>query len=209
MTYLLLLLVLFQQPEPSVKHAIRQAVPCVLKLEFVQPDGSLKGVGTAVVLSEDGIVLTAKHNLEKPSLLKDQSGVYYQYLLLSKDENSEVALVRIQPGKLKAITLAKEDEVETGETVVAIGYPYHYPLSCSTGIISGSGRTLTLPGGVVLGDILQTDAAINPGNSGGPIVNLRGELVGMTVAIQDGARGLAFANGLKPIRAALKEATKK
>jgi serine protease Do len=80
-----------------------------------------------------------------------------------------------------------------GETVIAVGHPYGYTNTVSTGIVSALGREITMPSGETLTNLIQTDASINPGNSGGPLLNINGELVGINVAIREGARGIAFA----------------
>ena len=80
-----------------------------------------------------------------------------------------------------------------GETVIAIGHPFGYTNTVSTGIISALGREITMPEGEVLGNLIQTNASINPGNSGGPLLNINGELIGINVALREGAQGIAFA----------------
>jgi serine protease Do len=80
-----------------------------------------------------------------------------------------------------------------GETVIAVGHPFGYRNTVSTGIISALGREVTLPDGTVLRNLIQTSASINPGNSGGPLLNINGELIGINVALRDGAQGIAFA----------------
>jgi len=80
-----------------------------------------------------------------------------------------------------------------GESVIAVGNPYGYANSVSTGIISALDREVTMPAGETIGNLIQTDASINPGNSGGPLLNINGEVIGITVALRDGAQGIAFA----------------
>jgi serine protease Do len=80
-----------------------------------------------------------------------------------------------------------------GETVIAVGHPFGYTHSVSTGIISALGREITMPSGDVLTNLIQTNASINPGNSGGPLLNINGELIGINVALREGAQGIAFA----------------
>jgi serine protease Do len=80
-----------------------------------------------------------------------------------------------------------------GEPVIAIGNPYGYAGSVSTGIISALDREVTMPAGETIGNLIQTDAGINPGNSGGPLLNIDGEVIGITVALREGAHGIAFA----------------
>ncbi len=80
-----------------------------------------------------------------------------------------------------------------GETVIAIGHPFGYVNTVSTGIISALDREITMPAGDALTGLIQTNASINPGNSGGPLLNINGELIGINVALRDGAQGIAFA----------------
>jgi serine protease Do len=89
--------------------------------------------------------------------------------------------------------LAPGSDVMVGETVIAVGHPFGYRNTVSTGIISAVGREIEMPSGETLAGVLQTDASINPGNSGGPLLNINGELIGINVALREGAHGIAFA----------------
>src|SRR5262249_47454384 len=84
-------------------------------------------------------------------------------------------------------------DVMVGETVIAVGNPFGYANTVSTGIISALDREVTMPAGETISNLIQTDASINPGNSGGPLLNINGEVIGIVVALRGGAQGIAFA----------------
>jgi serine protease Do len=116
----------------------------------------------------------------------------------------DLAVVQIQAEhKLKALAFARADDLEVGETVIAIGHPYGYSNTVSTGIISALQREITMPTGDTISGLIQTDASINPGNSGGPLLNIDGELIGINVALREGAQGIAFAINAGMVRAVL------
>jgi serine protease Do len=92
-----------------------------------------------------------------------------------------------------------------GETVIAVGHPFGYTNTVSVGIVSALGREVTMPTGETIGGLIQTDASINPGNSGGPLLNVNGELIGINMALREGAQGIAFAINAGTVRAALSE----
>jgi serine protease Do len=92
-----------------------------------------------------------------------------------------------------------------GETVIAIGNPFGFANTVSTGIISALEREITMPAGDTLTNLIQTNASINPGNSGGPLVNINGELIGINVALREGAQGIAFAINVDSVKKVLRK----
>jgi len=141
--------------------------------------------------------------------VKLSNGKVYDAAKVVANPRSDVALLKITnaaPGeKFEPIKLAKDDDVLLGETVVALGNPFGLSGSVSRGILSSKNRRDT-PADEQLGraDWLQTDAAINPGNSGGPLANMRGELIGINVAVERG-QGIGFAIPIREVAAALSE----
>ena len=93
-----------------------------------------------------------------------------------------------------------------GETVIAVGHPYGYTNTVSTGIVSAKGREIPMPSGGRLTDLIQTNASINPGNSGGPMLNINGELIGINVALREGAQDIAFALNADTVQKVLSQA---
>ena len=158
-----------------------------------------KGLGTGFIVDKEGIIITNNHVIEGAEeitvLLSDEKR--YPAKVTGRDPRTDIAVVKIDGAKdLKAIPLGDSDVLEVGDWVVAIGNPFGLSHTVSAGIVSAKGRggndvRLDATGYY---NFLQTDASINPGNSGGPLLNLRGEVVGMNTAIRgDGAQGIGFA----------------
>jgi len=175
------------------------------------PTEKLDSLGSGVIIDEDGYILTNWHVVSRGYRVqvKLSNGKVYDAAKLVASPRSDVALLKITnaaPGeKFEPIKLAKDDDLLLGETVVALGNPFGLSGSVSRGILSSKNRRDT-PGGEQLSqaDWLQTDAAINPGNSGGPLANMRGELIGINVAMERG-QGIGFAIPIREVAAALSE----
>ncbi|HEV3192561.1 MAG TPA: trypsin-like peptidase domain-containing protein, partial [Polyangiaceae bacterium] len=157
-----------------------------------------QGLGTGFVFDKNGIVLTNNHVIEGAAeiYVKLSDEREFPGKVIGTDPATDVAAVRIDSKGLHALPLGNSDALDVGDWVVAIGNPFGLSHTVSAGIISGKGRTrqdveLDSTGYY---DFLQTDASINPGNSGGPLLNLRGEVVGINTAIRGGgAQGIGFA----------------
>jgi serine protease Do len=158
-----------------------------------------KGLGTGFIVDKEGIIITNNHVIEGADeitvLLSNEKR--YPAKVTGRDPRTDIAVVKIDgAADLKAIPLGDSEALEVGDWVVAIGNPFGLSHTVSAGIVSAKGRggsdvRLDATGYY---NFLQTDASINPGNSGGPLLNLRGEVVGMNTAIRgDGAQGIGFA----------------
>merc|ERR1711907_273063 len=154
-----------------------------------------EGTGTGVVISEDGLILTNNHVVSGADVVTVElaDGREFTAEDIRTDPQTDLAILRIKgAGDLQAAKLGDSDGVQIGDWVLAIGNPFQLEASVSAGIISAKGRSL---GAASRASFLQTDAAINPGNSGGPLVNLRGEVVGINTAIASssgGYQGIGF-----------------
>jgi serine protease Do len=154
------------------------------------------GVGSGVIISTDGLVVTNNHVVAGADevLVKLADGREFKATDIKTDSASDLAVLRLKDAKdLPAAKLGNSDDLEIGDWVIAIGNPFELEATVSAGIISGKGRELSR---VRRAKFLQTDAAINPGNSGGPLVNLNGEVVGINTAIASnngGYQGIGFA----------------
>lgn len=152
--------------------------------QFEMPRESLKrrGLGTGIVIREDGYIVTNNHVIRQANRiqvsLSDQRE--YDATLVGSDVETDLAVLKIEAQGLQPANWGSSDEMAVGEWVVAIGSPFGLDQTVTAGIISALGRRVGLAS---YEDFIQTDAAINPGNSGGPLVNLRGELVGINTAI--------------------------
>jgi serine protease Do len=163
------------------------------------------GMGSGFIISEDGYILTNHHvvgDADKITVrLKD--GQEYEAEIIGSDSSSDVALVKIKGSKnLPILTLGDSDSLEVGEWVMAIGNPFGLDHTLTVGVVSAKGRTTV--GISDYEDFIQTDAAINPGNSGGPLINLKGEVIGINSAIfsrSGGYMGIGFAIPINMVKA--------
>lgn len=158
------------------------------------PEGA-HSLGSGVIVDEEGWIVTNFHVTRRASKIRIQlaGGSTYDAQFISGDERNDLALLKIEPtNSLVAVEIAADREPLLGETVIAVGNPFGLDHTVTRGIISAKNRRYTA-GDVTFEDIIQTDAAINPGNSGGPLINLRGELVGINMAILSQAEGIGFA----------------
>lgn len=155
----------------------------------------VQSLGSGVIVDEDGWIITNWHVVRLASkitvVLSDGTKLDAQYV--SGDEKNDLALLKIEPKKpLTAVDIAGEGETMLGETVVAIGNPFGFDHTVTRGVISAKNRSWPFDNPQFT-DVLQTDAAINPGNSGGPLINTRGQLVGINMALLQEANGIGFA----------------
>ena len=161
----------------------------------------VRGVGSGFVVSEDGYVVTNSHVVRgaRRVAVYLRGGEVLEGRVVASDPYRDLALLRI-PAKPKPLRLGDSDKVRVGEIVFAIGSPLGFLGSSVTmGVVSAVGRTIS-GGGVVLEDLIQTDAAINPGNSGGPLINAEGEAIGVTTAIIPYTQGIGFAIPINTVK---------
>jgi len=163
------------------------------------------GMGSGFIISEDGYILTNHHvvgDADKITVrLKD--GREFDAKTIGSDPRSDVALIKLEDGKnLPVLSLGDSDSLEVGEWVMAIGNPFGLAHTLTVGVVSATGRTAV--GITDYEDFIQTDAAINPGNSGGPLINLKGEAIGINSAIfskSGGYMGIGFAIPINMVKA--------
>jgi serine protease Do len=171
----------------------------------------VQSLGSGVIIDEDGYILTNWHVVRSGTRVqvKLSDGRLYEADKIVATTKSDVALLKLRakPGeKFKAVKLAPDEDLLLGETVIALGNPFGLGGSVSRGILSSKTRRPESGNEPLnVADWLQTDAAINPGNSGGPLVNLRGELIGISVAVYRQAQGIGFAIPVKQVSAALSQ----
>jgi len=163
-----------------------------------QQDQVRRGLGSGVIVNADGYILTNHHVIkDADEITVTLEGKEYDAEIIGKDPESDLAVIKIDKTDLVPVKLGNSESLEVGEWVMAIGNPFSSDLNktVTAGIVSAKGRTSLMRGsGITYEDFIQTDAAINPGNSGGPLVNLRGELVGINTAIVGQANiGIGFA----------------
>jgi len=166
-------------------------------------------LGSGVVIDEEGYVLTNDHVVQRASRIsvKFSDGKEYDCDRVATSSKSDVALLKIRAKsdeRFVAVKFGRDDDLLLGETVIALGNPFGLGGSVSRGILSSKNRRpLTGQEPLDVADWLQTDAAINPGNSGGPLINLKGELIGISVAVYREGQGIGFAIPIKMVSDAL------
>jgi Do/DeqQ family serine protease len=155
-----------------------------------------RGTGSGFIISGDGRILTNAHVVDGADTVKVtlKDGRSFDGKVLGKDELTDVAVVKIAANNLPTLTMGNSEQLQPGQLAIAIGNPLGLDNTVTTGIISATGRNGNLIGATDKRvDYIQTDAAINPGNSGGPLLNDRGQVIGMNTAIIQGAQGIGFA----------------
>ncbi len=181
----------------------------VVQLDFFMQPVPQTGVGTGVILDEQGHILTNNHVVEGAEkitvALADERS--FEAMLVGSDLFTDLAVIKIDAGNLRPAKLGDSSELQVGEDVVAIGHALDLPggPTVSKGVISALDRSIQEDAQTTIDGLIQTDAAINPGNSGGPLVNNRGEVVGINTAIIQQSQGIGFAININDAKLVLRQ----
>ena len=154
------------------------------------------GLGSGIVISPDGLVLTNSHvvGASKQIRLRDHEGIVTDARVLGVDPDTDLALLRADGARdLHYASLGNSKNLRRGQLVIAIGNPLGFESTVTAGVVSALGRSIRSANGRTIEDVIQTDAALNPGNSGGPLVSSSAEVIGINTAIISGAQGICFA----------------
>lgn len=211
--------------EGSIADVAAKVTPSVVSIRTVTTTKSFFGrsydsqaSGTGIIVSSDGYILTNKHVADgatRISVILDDGTTYDNVELVEVDPLNDVAFLKVKNvSNLKAATLGDSKTISVGQQVIAIGNALgQYQNSVTSGIISGTGRTLTASddsgtNAERLSDMIQTDAAINPGNSGGPLVNAAGQVIGLNTATGTSAENMGFAIPISSVKGMLEQLIK-
>jgi S1-C subfamily serine protease len=188
----------------AVVGAVERVAPSVVKIDVLRRgsadrprrEASIReGSGSGFVFTPDGLVLTNSHVVHDAGRMTVtlSDGRAIDADLVGDDPHTDLAVIRIDAAPLPAVRFAESRTLRVGQVVIAIGSPYGFEASVTSGVVSALGRSLRARTGRLIDDLIQTDAALNPGNSGGPLATSRGEVVGVNTAMIAPAQGISFA----------------
>ncbi len=195
--------------EDVIVGVYESALPSVVGVVVRQPTGGpspLNGAGSGIIVSDQGLVLTNNHVVSEvdTATISLSDGREFEAKVLGRDPGNDLALLKINgsPPGLRPAKLGNSDNIKVGQVAIAIGSPFGLDGSLTAGVVSSLGRSRVGGTNRPIRNMIQTDTAINPGNSGGPLLNARGEVIGINSVIESPVRGSVGVGFAVPINAA-------
>lgn len=195
----------YEKVSPSVVHITSK----VINMDFFGGLYPSEGTGSGFIIDKQGHIVTNHHVIEDAETIEVTllDGTVAEARVIGTDPLNDLAVIQVDvdPAKLQPVDMSYEGDLKVGQRAIAIGNPFGLDWTLTSGVISSIGRPLQVSSERIIFDVIQTDAAINPGNSGGPLLNSRGQLIGVNAAIRSGAENIGFAIPLGTLRRVVPE----